>query len=308
MKIIFKKFGSKKKVKITDFELFQNMFFEYFPISLNKDEYESKTRKDQHLKTFIPYNNIITNVRAVSLVKELLKNLLLNIKIQDEESRIRSEQEESLIFEKTLSNEIKSRHKKIQDFLFYNNLIIDDCYYKYGSKKITSLKSVKFEVNLWNISNYMCFGVEPIREEINNKSIFLKIQKDEFISLGGESPDVLKTSIISYRDTFKMINFQNEYIPMSILTQFYLSFKPLSNLMLYIKLKNEIDETYYEFEHEISKIDLIAECILLSTDYKELMKINKNTSQFDFQLLKNQFSYTLKIIDIDNILNGNSLI
>jgi hypothetical protein len=147
-KIENNKISKTNKKKETNTEKFLNYFKENFPLELYK---KKSISIDNNLTCFVPYDQIINRIKAVSIGKTYLGNL------------VDSEADFSGICEDNFFKLITSKLDNIKDFK-----IEDDDIIKFNLSFNKSLKKVKFLVNLHDIKNYMCIGYDPSKEIAKN--------------------------------------------------------------------------------------------------------------------------------------------
>lgn len=140
------------KSRLSNSELFLKCFSEHFPLQLNKPKV---INIDQNMSSFISLDKIINRVKAVSIAKTFLDNL------------ISKEKDFSNICDETLIKIIGPKLDIIKDFK-----IEDDDIIKFDLSFNKSFKRTKFNINLYNIKNYMCFGFDPDRSVIKNTKNF----------------------------------------------------------------------------------------------------------------------------------------
>ncbi len=143
---------SVKKIKETNTDKFLNFFKKNFPLELNK---KKTINIDHNLTCFVPYDQLINRVRAVSIGKTYLANL------------VDSEADYSDICEDNFFKLLISKVDNLKDFR-----IEDDDIIKYNLSFNKSFKKVKFSVNLYNIKNYMCIGYDPSKDVAKNLKNF----------------------------------------------------------------------------------------------------------------------------------------
>jgi len=155
-----KKEEKKKLNKLTSTEKFFDVFKDNFPLQLNK---KKSIIIDNNLTCFVPFDQILNRVKAVSLAKSYLENI------------INSKADFSDLCEDNFSNFITSKLDNIKDFR-----IEDDDIIKFDLSYNKSFKKMKFLVNLFDIKNYMFIGYDPSKEVAKNMKNYQHL-KDHII-------------------------------------------------------------------------------------------------------------------------------
>lgn len=110
-------------------------------------------KMDDNLTSFVPFEKLITKVKAISLAKNYLDNITL-------ESPSKPLVE---ISEKYFNNKISLKLDSLKDFK-----IEGDNFIKYNITFNRPLKKFKYNVNLYHIKNFMCFGFDPSKDVMKN--------------------------------------------------------------------------------------------------------------------------------------------
>jgi hypothetical protein len=108
---------------------------------------------DDNLTTFIPFEKLITKVKAISLAKHYLDNITLETPSKSLDD----------FCENKFINSITLKLDAIKDFK-----IDGDNFIRYNLSFNKPLKKFKYNVNLYNIKNFMCFGFDPSKDSTKN--------------------------------------------------------------------------------------------------------------------------------------------
>jgi len=150
------------KLKKSNTEKFLDVFNENFPLQLNK---EKAIIIDDNLTCFIPLDEVINRVKAVSLTKRFLDHI------------INPEADFGDICHDKFNKLISLKIYNIKEFR-----IDDDNIIKYNLFYNKNLKKVKFLVNLYNVKNYICIGFDPSHNVSQNFKNFQHL-KDHIIGI-----------------------------------------------------------------------------------------------------------------------------
>jgi hypothetical protein len=215
----------------------------------------------------------------------------------------------------------------------------------------SSLKKIQFNVNLYNIKNFIFLGVDPNRKISKNYKFISHIRETIMNNPIGEANpkkysqnNTIDNSSVRADIISQKINFipdENlEQIPLCLLSQFEFSLIPSKKLKLNFQIEDTLNEKKISKDLEINSIDFLVESEILRVTMKDMKEIetkiknnmkkesdeifeyqNNNNSEysensqnaqfFDFlstSEFENKFKYDLKIIDIENYLNGNEII
>jgi hypothetical protein len=327
-------------------EDFIKNFEKMCPIKFNK---KHVIKSDQNLTSFLQYDKILNKIKAVAISKNFLEKFFefLNSENENEIENLFSFCEENLI------NRINVDLEKIRNFnrdktahLKYSLKFKSDDNLQFNKNIInTSLKKVQFNINLYNIKNYIFLGIDPSRKIIKNYK-FLSHLKDTVMSnpifKGGyenfsnkNSPSIdnssVRTDIISNKQNF-MIGQDLNKIPLCMISQFEFSLIPIKIFKLNIEVEDALNEKKISHDFEINSIDFLVESEILritleemrvlENEFKDKLKEEENEPSENSGATQNEqfmnflsstqiydkFKYDLKIIDIENYLNGNELI
>jgi len=145
-----------------------------------------------------------------------------------------------------------------------------------------SFKKIKFNINLYNIKNFIILGIDHNRK-IKKNLKFINHARDMFvenpISLDGQ-PKSIKTDIISNKSIFNNFNPGNnlnyEDIRFTLVSQMEFSSIPIQNLKINLEIEDELNEkkTYHDFN--FNSVDFIVECQILKMTYKEMLKLEED--------------------------------
>lgn len=331
-----KSFSNKKRniIKAEKFNTdnvlaFKNIFEEISPIKLNKKDL---SKSDQNLTCFIDISSILNKTKAISLAKTFLENFLLLI---NNPNAITDN-----LFQKNIEENFYHRLSMSIDNIYkYNNDKDSNIKYKVqfqiDNKLTDTLRKINFNVNLYNIHNYMSTGVELDRR---NKPKLRNISYMSDILIDNPNPDEKNKSIKSDIITLNPHGLaeqqnNNSENPVNMISFFEFSLIPeKKNLKLNLEIFDEINEKTFNFQYDLFSIDFIVECVVLKMNYSDFLKLEfqktnnennenlieieekdqPNISKFlklkDYSQINKYLHYDLKIIDVDYFMNGNKFI
>lgn len=331
----------------TSEDLIKN-FEKMCPIKFNKKHI---LKSDQNLTSFIQYDQILNKLKAVAISKNFLEKFINFLNSENE-----NEIENLFLFcEQNLINRINVDLEQIKNFKrdktshikYYFKFKSDDnlqiSKYIKSSHLNTSLKKVQFDINLYNIKNYIFLGIDPSRKIAKNIKL-LSYLKDTFMSnpifSGNQnnlsnikySPSIdnssVRTDIISTKENI-IIRHDLDKMPLCLISQFEFSLIPVKNLKINLEVEDTLNEKKISHDFEINSLDFVVESEILRITIDEMRFLEKefrdkykqqeticsedSTNEQFMNFLSstqiyNKFKYDLKIIDIENYLNGNELI
>jgi hypothetical protein len=335
---------SLKKTEYIDITSFSNTkdlieeFGNKFPVKLNK---KKVLKSDINLTSFVPFDKIINKTKAIAISKNFIENLISYVNT----GKINYINEMNSYCENKFVHKIFDR---LQDILNIRNEEEPVYSYKIFLKtkennslvgREINLKKLSFNVNLYNIKNYLLLGLDSNRETKKNLK-FVTVNKDillnKFFSSNEQKNQTtsIKTDIYSLKITQNNFGEINN-LPMMLVSQFEFSLLPSKAFYICIEVQDKLNETKILKEYKIEMIDFIVECELLKIKYSDINELNtkinevKSSQKKDeneeeikgeeednlklLQLLNSdnieeKFNYNLKIIDVDGYLNGNDIL
>jgi hypothetical protein len=337
------KFSNKKQevIDITSFSTAKDLIDEFekkIPIKLNK---KKVLKSDKNLTSFVPFQKIINKTKAIAISKNFIENLIEFINT----GKLQYINDMHSFCEDVFVSKIFDR---LHDILSIKNEEEPAFSYKIFLKtkennslvgKETYLKKLSFNVNLYNIKNYLLLGLDSNRQ-IKKNLKFISVNKDillnKLFSFNENKNEItsIKTDIYSLKLSQNNLREIND-LPMMLVSQFQFSLIPLKTFYLCIEVEDILNETKLLKEYKIEVIDFTLECELLKLKYSDINELNskikegknsdnndeddgemKSEEQENLQILQSlnsedleeKFNYNLKIIDVDAYLNGNDIL
>ena len=278
----------EKSIDNYTFQDFLKIFQRAVPFSYDK---VTIIHPDQNLSCFIKYSDILNKPKATSLSKQFIEDIIAYLNSGNDEIL------EKAIYEENFINKLKLRLEKILNFNKSSESFIkykihfkpteEKSFNRFKSVaseiKKTPLfipKKLRFNINLYNIKNYVCLGVEPDRKMIKNTKFLSHYQNmcmENPLNKNNENESI-KTDVLTYRETSKIMLGEYESIPLCLLSQFEFSFLPSDEgdkIVIVLELFDELNGNNKKFELSLNSVDFLVESEIFRMKYGDIIKLEK---------------------------------
>jgi hypothetical protein len=264
------------------------------PIKLDKRD---TMMQDQNLECFIPYDRVISQIKLISLSKNFLDNLILNNSLDT-------------YCDDCLSDKINIGLDKIQEFNQTNQSGL-----KISLNYNIDLRKVNFYINLYNIKNIVLMGIDPDRKKPKNLKL-INYYTDIIIN-NSVSNKPIRADLVANRDNKNVMNQINDtYIYLLSQFEYSLIAKKNDSFKLLLNVEDEFNEEKESMEFCLNTINFKVETILSKVSMNEVMKNKNSNEDVSLQAIslvesfykEGKMNFDLKIVDIDNFMNGNEIV
>jgi hypothetical protein len=293
-----------------------NDFINYSPFTFNEKHI---VKTDQNMTCFVSNNKILSKIKAVAMAKQFLEDYI-NFLNKGYDTIY----ENSTLYENNMIIKLRSNLENITN---YNKN--RDSYTKYkvsfknpNNKNLATNipKLINFNINLFNVKNYICLGILPDRKIIQNHKA-VSHSYDIFLNNPMEESETIKTDVIALKENANFTTKDHESVPMCLLSQYEIQIIPSKEITLNIEITDEINDKIQNYEFGLTSFDLKLESVIFKLNLKDIQKLHElsqDSQEVGDKFLKvgkylekeslQNFKHEFKIIDVCDLMKGNKLI
>jgi hypothetical protein len=308
--------NDKKETELWNAKDFINELKNKFPLNLNKSS-SIPVKFDENLTCFLPLGSLINKTKAVAISKSFIEGLLNYTNGLD--SQLDQWCEDNFLIKIVYEMENILKITKDKNSPLKAKLSIKGC-------KENSLRKANFNVNLYNIKNYILIGLEKNRKNKPNMKMVEYNSDMQIKNTISNVEELIKTDVVTFKNPSLMMTAAYDKIPIQLISQFEFTLISDKELKLVVEINDELNDKISKEEFNISSIDLKAECEVIRMTYNDILKIDKEMKKQDKQKtteLDDSFTFdeilktlvksenkasNLLLVDVDNIMKGNNFI